>query len=110
VCFVLAILGIILPVLPTTPFLLLTSWFLVRSSPRLHERLLASRVFGPVLREWDERRAVRPRVKVVSLVMMSGVVVLSAASGRLPAPFLAALIALAAVGFVVVLRLPVIRD
>ena len=50
--FVLAMAGVILPGLPTTPFLLLTSYFLVRSYPRLNERLIKSKLFGPILVDW----------------------------------------------------------
>src|SRR5687767_7755696 len=82
--FGLAVLGAFLPVLPTTPFLLVTSWLLVRSSPRLHQRLRASRLFGGFLRDWEEHRGVRPHVKVTALVVMAAVVVLSATSGTLP--------------------------
>lgn len=107
--FALAAAGAVLPLLPTTPFLLLTSWFLVRSSPRLHARLRASRVFGGFLRDWEQHRAIRLRAKVVALVLMSVVVVTSAASGRLGPAALAALAVVAAIGFVVVLRLRTLR-
>jgi hypothetical protein len=110
VFFGLAALGTVLPVLPTTPFLLLTSYFLVRSSPRLNRRLSASRLFGPVLRDWHEHRAIRPRVKLVALVLLVTVVVLTAALGSLPTPLLVFLLVAAATGFTVVWRLPVIRS
>ena len=45
--------GAILPGLPTTPFLLLTSYFLLRASPKLNERLLNSRMFGSILTDWQ---------------------------------------------------------
>ena len=62
-CFTLGIIGAILPGLPTTPFLLLTSGLLLRCSPRLNALLLRSRFFGPVLRDWQVHRGVRADVK-----------------------------------------------
>ena len=106
----LAVLGAVLPVLPTTPFLLLASFFFVRSSQRLHDWLLRSRLFGPLLRDWNQHRAVRPRVKVVALVMLAVAVTCSAVFGRLAWYLVVMLVALASVGAFVVLRLPVIRE
>ena len=108
--FVLAVLGVGLPGLPTTPFLLLTSYFLVRSSPRLNARLLRSRTFGPLLQDWNRHRAIRPRVKTVTLIVMSLVVGASLLFGNFSAPVLTVLLVLVGVGLTVVLRLPVIRE
>jgi uncharacterized membrane protein YbaN (DUF454 family) len=102
--------GTFLPVLPTTPFLLLASFFFIRSSPRLNDWLLRTRLFGPVLRDWQRHRAVRPRVKVTAvsvLVLFAGG---SAAFGSLSPPLLVVLVVLALIGLVVVLRLPVVKD
>jgi uncharacterized protein len=106
----LGILGAFLPVLPTTPFLLLASFFFVRSSERLHNWLLRSRLFGPFLRDWQKHRGVRPRVKLVALTMLATAVTASAVFGGLPWYLVALLVVLGVVGAVVVLRLPVIRE
>ena len=53
VFFVLAIIGVVLPGIPTTPFLLLTSYFLSRSWPRMHQKLMSNKVFGPILRRFQ---------------------------------------------------------
>jgi uncharacterized membrane protein YbaN (DUF454 family) len=50
--------GAFVPVLPTTPFLLLAAAFFARSSPALHRRLLASRVFGPYIAQWQRDHTV----------------------------------------------------
>ncbi|MCE9607091.1 MAG: YbaN family protein [Planctomycetia bacterium] len=60
--FGLSIVGILLPGVPTVPFLLLTSFFLLRSSPALNERLLRARSCGPGLRDGHRQRGVRRRV------------------------------------------------
>jgi len=108
--FGLAVLGAVLPLLPTTPFLLLTSFLLVRSSPALNEKLLRSRTFGPLIEDWQRHRAIRPRVKAVSIAVSLTAVILSAIYGNLPPVALGVLAALALTGLVVLIRLPVIRD
>jgi uncharacterized membrane protein YbaN (DUF454 family) len=74
-CGVLAVLlgivGIFLPVLPTTPFLLLAAARFARASPRLYHALAQSRTFGPYLREWRQHRSVPWRAKMFALGLMS---------------------------------------
>lgn len=106
----LGVLGAMLPVLPTTPFLLLASFFFVRSSPRLNDGLLRSPMFGPFLRDWHVHRGVRPRVKVTAAAVMLFAGAASIYWGDLSWPILALLFVLVAIGLTVVLRLPVIRD
>jgi hypothetical protein len=53
-----AAVGAFLPVLPTTPFLLLAAACFARSSPAFHRRLLANRVFGPYVAQWQHDRTV----------------------------------------------------
>lgn len=108
--FGLAVLGVVLPVLPTTPFLLLTSFCLLRSAPGLNARLHRSPLFGPLLRDWEQRRGVRLYVKVTALAGMAAVTAWTLWSGRLSTPLLLLLLALVAVGATVVLRLKTVRD
>lgn len=67
----LALAGIVVPVLPTTPFALLAAYAGARGSARLHERLLAHRVLGPVIRDWQAGRAVRRRPKQAASATMA---------------------------------------
>jgi len=69
-CFSLGLLGALLPGLPATPFLLLTSFFLLRTSPQLNARLLRSRFFGPILRDWQENGGIRRHVKLKAIVFV----------------------------------------
>ncbi len=107
---VMTVLGIVLPVVPATPFLLLTSWFLVRTSPELHQRLYQTRLFGPFLRDWDRYHGVRLHVKVTAIAMVIGGAALSLSFGNLPTVAKLVLVVFAAAGLVVVLRLRVIRE
>lgn len=73
----LATLGVFLPLLPTTPFVLLAGSCFVRSSPRAQRWLANSRWFGPILRDWNEHRAVRRPVKFLAIAVVSAVLVVS---------------------------------
>lgn len=55
-CLILGTLGIVLPLLPTTPFVLLALWCFSRSSERFHSWLLNHRYFGQVLSDWEQHR------------------------------------------------------
>lgn len=66
----LAIAGIFLPLLPTTPLLLLSAWCFFRSSPQLYEWLLNHPRLGEYIRNFRENRAIPLRVKVVSVSMV----------------------------------------
>jgi len=62
--------GVVLPLLPTTPFMLLAAAFFARSSPRLHQWLLQHRLFGPPIRDWRDHRAISPKAKRMALLAM----------------------------------------
>lgn len=65
------LLGILLPLLPTTPFLLLAAGLFARSSPRLEERLLAHSRLGTPLRVWRENGAISPSSKRAALMLIA---------------------------------------
>lgn len=102
--------GAILPVLPTTPFLLLASFFLARSSPRLNAALLNSRFLGPVLRDWQEHHGIRTDVRMQALATV--IIVLSLTIGfASPSTTISMTIAgLGLIGIVVILRLPRVEE
>ncbi len=66
----LAGLGFVVPVLPGTPFLLLSAWFFARSSEKWHEWLLNSELFGPIIHNWEANRCISRRTKIVAIFSM----------------------------------------
>lgn len=71
-CVALGMVGAVLPVLPTTPFMLLAAFCFARSSPRLHAWLLAHPTFGPVITRWQAHGAIAPKVKRVAVLTILG--------------------------------------
>ena len=71
VALALGLLGVALPGLPTTPFILVAAWAAAKGSRRLHEWLLAHRVFGPMVRDWQARGAVSRKAKRLATAMMA---------------------------------------
>ncbi|MFD1198157.1 YbaN family protein [Brucella gallinifaecis] len=67
----LGIIGAILPVMPTTIFIILAAWFFARSSPKFEARLLADPRFGPMIIKWRERGAIPPRAKLFACLGMT---------------------------------------
>lgn len=70
VALALGAVGLLLPVMPTTPFVLLAAFAFGRGSPVMRRRLEESRHFGPAIRDWEERGAIRPRHKATAVVLM----------------------------------------
>ena len=75
VSLTLGIIGIFLPLLPTTPFLLLTAALYFRGSPRLYQWLLNHKCLGPYIRSFRENKAIPLRAKIISLLLMWGTMV-----------------------------------
>jgi uncharacterized membrane protein YbaN (DUF454 family) len=63
--------GIFLPVLPTTPFLLLAAACYARASRRFYNALLNNRLLGPAILEWQQHRAIAWRTKLTAIALMS---------------------------------------
>ena len=63
VSLALGIVGIFLPLLPTTPFVLLSAYCFTKSSPRLHAWLVANKQFGPMIQQWQLHRSIPPKAK-----------------------------------------------
>lgn len=63
--------GIFLPLLPTTPFILLAAFFWAKSSRRFHQWLLAHRTFGPMITNWQKNGSIPRRAKYLAATVMS---------------------------------------
>lgn len=77
ICVGLAVVGIVLPLLPTVPFLLLAAFFFARSSSRLHTWLVSHRTFGPMILDWQRSGAIRPGAKKAATISVAAVFGLS---------------------------------
>lgn len=71
ICTGLGIIGAFLPVMPTTPFLLVALWAFSKSSPHLQQWLFDHPRYGSTLRDWHEHGAVRPGIKVTAVAAMA---------------------------------------
>ncbi len=74
ICVLLGVIGIFLPLLPTTPFILLAAICFSKSSERLHQWLLQHRLFGPLITDWEESGVIRRKTKWIatsSIMLMS---------------------------------------
>ena len=106
---ILGAIGVVVPGLPTTPFVLLAAACYAKASPRLHAWLLNHRLTGPMLRDWEANRSLSRRTKTVAVVSMLVMVSFSIWSFRGRWIAQAVLIVLGAIGAWVVLRIPTRR-
>jgi uncharacterized membrane protein YbaN (DUF454 family) len=64
------VIGIFLPLLPATPFVLLAAACFARSSEKWHRWMLANETFGPMIRNWEQNRCITCRVKMIAIASM----------------------------------------
>lgn len=89
------VIGIFLPLLPTTPFLIVAAFCFNRGSPHFHAWLLNHRYFGPPVRDWQDRRAIATHYKALATLMMSGTGLYLVLAERVPIGAKAAYLAVA---------------
>jgi len=70
ICLVLGAIGIVLPVLPTTPFLLAAAACYYKSSPRMHKWLLNNRWFGEYIKNYKEGRGLTLKAKITAIIIL----------------------------------------
>ena len=106
----LGILGIITPGLPTTVFLLISSFFYVRSSKRMYGWLVNHPRLGKTLREWDEHKSITMRTRRTALISMWTAILISSALMYGRWIIMAIIISMGALGTVVLLMVPVRKN
>lgn len=77
IALLLGVIGIVVPGLPTTPFVLLAAACFSRASPRLHGWLLNQRYLGPLIRDWECHRSLPRRIKWLAISLMLVMVLFS---------------------------------
>ncbi|CUH64976.1 Inner membrane protein YbaN [Thalassovita gelatinovora] len=80
----LGLIGVILPLIPTVPFMLLAAFFFARSSERLHAWLVEHPTFGPSIVDWQERGAISAKAKRIATLSIVAVFLLALIMGLRP--------------------------
>lgn len=102
--------GLLVPGIPTVPFVIVTVAFAAKASPALRSRLRRAKVFGPMIVDWERHRGIRPYVRrkaiIVTLALVSITLILAP-----PSVGLYSLVGtMSTVGIVLILRIPVIHE
>ncbi|MEM6462219.1 MAG: YbaN family protein [Pseudomonadota bacterium] len=100
----LGIVGIALPLLPTTPFLILAAFCFARGSPALHKWLVNHPRLGPPIRDWELHRAISRRGKILAMVAIVAVFVISILAGVASYIIIIQLVVLSAVSIFILTR------
>lgn len=99
---VLGVIGIVLPILPTTPFLIVALALFAKSSPRFHRMLINNAWFGASLKQWEDQKTVlrRTKLKALALVVISFSVSIAVLYGRYKLQVLLVVLALVLMVFI----------
>jgi len=97
-----AYVGVVTPGFPTVIWLIVASYFFSRSSPRLHAWLMRSRLFGQLLRDWEQHRGMRVKSKIIAVSMMATACTCSIIFADVPDTVRYAIGACGTIGFVVI--------
>lgn len=69
-CVLLGLIGALLPIVPTTPFLILAAYLFSKSSPKVHSWLTSLPYFGSAIIDWEQNKVIRPKAKVMSVFVI----------------------------------------
>lgn len=70
-CVGLGVIGIVMPLFPTTPFLLVALWAFSRSSPEMADKIRNHRIAGAYVRDWEDEGVIPPGAKIIAVTMMT---------------------------------------
>jgi len=70
ISLILGTLGIFLPLLPTTPFYLLTAWAYMKSSEKLYQKVMNNKFFGTIVRDFQENKTIPLKTKIFSVSLL----------------------------------------
>jgi hypothetical protein len=104
--FGLGALGVALPLLPTTPFMLLALWAFSQSSRRFRSWLYHHPFFGPRLQQWHRHRVIPRPVKLTAFAMMAGSLLIMWFVSHVPLPLFLVAVAVMGVGVGFIIRFP----
>jgi uncharacterized membrane protein YbaN (DUF454 family) len=98
----LGILGVVLPILPTTPFLILALGLFAKSSPHFHQMLLNNRWFGKELRQWETQKSIsrQTKRKAAGLIVISFSLSIAILHGKIPLQIFLILMAIGLLFFI----------
>ena len=100
----LGVIGVVLPLLPTTPFMLLAAYCFARSSSRFHDWLVNHPRFGPSIRDWRREGAIHPKAKLLALAAIAASFLISLALGVRPGILAVQAVVLSAVTLFILTR------
>ena len=78
IALILGTLGVFLPLLPTTPFYLLTAWFYMRSSKKLYSKVMNNKYFGTIVQDFQEDKSISLKTKIIIVSMLWCTILFSA--------------------------------
>ena len=67
----LGIIGLFLPIMPTTPFVILAAWFFQKGSEKLHQWLISQPYFGPAIHQWQSQGLISKQAKITSITLIT---------------------------------------
>jgi uncharacterized membrane protein YbaN (DUF454 family) len=109
-CFALSIIGVWTPGIPTVPFVLATSYFLARSSPTLHEKFRRSRLFGPMVRDWEVHGGLRLGTKLKLVAITFAIIGVTILVAGISPVLLIVMGVMTGISLFIVLRLPTVTE
>ncbi|MFK5980506.1 MAG: YbaN family protein [Rhizobiaceae bacterium] len=102
IALLLGFIGVFLPILPTTPFVIVAAFAFGKSIPAWRRWLVNNKIFGPIIADWEETGAIAPRYKAMATLMMLAALALSFYLSIMPAIIVVqALCMLAAFTFII---------